>query len=102
LPNATSFNFRVKLANVHDIWEFFGGAYSGKAKEQVINGDLILTMDENSYDESSFDLTTWVVNNVGKRREGVGMDVKVESQTQVEQYLKDSMIHYLSSIETIK
>lgn len=82
------------LKNVHDIWKFFGGAYSGKATNGVINSE--------DYDDSSMQYTAEVCNLVGERINGTGDNDIIESQSQVNQYLKKSVIYYMPTVESVK
>lgn len=86
---------KVLLKNVHDIWLFFGGAYSMNLSEDQISGKQEIK--GNEYDESSFKYATYVVNSVGK-----ALTSKPTSQKNVNQYLKKAMIHYFPTHEATK
>lgn len=86
---------KVLLKDVHDIWLFFGGAYSMNLSEDQISGKQEIK--GNEYDESSFKYATYVVNSVGK-----ALTSKPTSQKNVNQYLKKAMIHYFPTHEATK
>ena len=88
------FQMQTVLKNVHDIWKFFGGAYSGKATNGVINSE--------DYDDSSMQYTAEVCNLVGERINGTGDNDIIESQSQVNQYLKKSVVYYMPTVESVK
>ena len=89
--NGTPQTLKVQLKNVHDIWKFFGGAYSGK----VVKGDIT----SNDYDDSSTELTANLCNWIG---EIIDPDSPVLSQKQVNQFLKKSVVVYFPTVESVK
>lgn len=87
----------VKLKNMHDIWLFFGGAYSMSLTENQIQGDQEIK--GNEYNEESFERTAFCGNCVGKVKDGATV---IRNQHQVDQYLKKSIIHYFPTTEATK
>lgn len=78
------------LGTNHDVWEFFGGAYSLK---QNASGQLRPS-------EGSFENLVLAVNNIGTIKENpyTGQqyeDDRIESQEQVWQFMKHADIHYM-------
>lgn len=78
--NEVGVKMYAQIKNVHDLWLFLGGAYS------------MDSVDSKTYNEKSFEQATNAVNYIGKLNE----------DGTVRQYLKESIIHYMPSVECTK
>lgn len=83
----------------YDLWEAFGGAYSGHLQKNF-DGSKVLVYE---HDESSVLRLLKAVNNVGIRKTINGKPVeKVFDQTGVNQYLKKACIHIVATGGAVK
>lgn len=70
----------AQIKNAHDLWLFFGGAYS------------MDNVNSTEYNEKSFEKAAFAVNYIGT----------IDKSGKVNQYLKEAMIHYMPSVECTK
>ena len=93
--NGSTVQLSTQIKNVHDIWKFFGGAYSG-----TMSADG--TISPEHYNDLSTQYTAEVCNLVGERINGTKFGDLVSSQSQVNQFLKNSVIVYMPTVESVK
>lgn len=83
----------------YDLWEAFGGAYSGHLQKNSDGTETLIY----EHDESSILRLLKAVNNVGIRKTINGKPIeKVFDQTGVNQYLKKACIHIVATGGAVK
>lgn len=82
--------------NAYSIWRAFGGEFSCSLLTNTKNGNRKL-----QFSEGSFENTTKIVNNIGEINPGYE-NSEIVSQTQVNQYLKKSLIDFAVTEGAIK
>ena len=100
IANGQSWNkYNKSINSNYDLWEAFGGAYSGHLQKNSDGSETLVY----EHDESSVHRLLKAVNNVGIRKVINGKPIeKVFDQNGVNQYLKKACIHIVATGGAVK